>query len=96
MTGPGHRPGRDDGKFAKLGRELAAEWALVTFEAELGTAMRLNEQLAGRWHVWFVAQGADTLEWLARPAGGGDPLLCALDAEVLAAQIEQIEGSGQQ
>jgi hypothetical protein len=86
---PGYRPGRDDTRWGKVQRELRAEWALVTFEHELGESMRLNERYGGRWHVWFVAQGTDTVEWLARPAGQGEPLLTAPTAEQLVALIDQ-------
>ena len=81
--------GRDDTRWAKVGRELAAEWALITFEPELAASADLNERYGGRWHVWFVAQGTDTVEWLARPDGGGEPLLSAATAEGLADLIDQ-------
>jgi hypothetical protein len=106
----GYRPGRDDTRWSKLerdlaaerrqsppltddqaGRELVADWALITFEPELEASADLNERYAGRWHVWFVAQGTDTVEWLARPAGQGEPLLSAPTSGELAGQIDEAE-----
>jgi hypothetical protein len=95
----GYRPGRDDTRWAKLERDLAAErraadaadWALATFEPQLAASAELNERYAGRWHCWFVAQGTDTVEWLARPAGQGEPLLSAPTAAELAVMIDEAE-----
>jgi hypothetical protein len=81
--------GRDDTRWSKVGRELAAEWALVTFEPELAASADLNERYDGRWHVWFVAQGTDTVEWLARRSGTADPPLSAPTTDQLVALIEQ-------
>ncbi|HEV3291462.1 MAG TPA: hypothetical protein VG123_20985 [Streptosporangiaceae bacterium] len=85
----GYRPGRDDTRFGKLERELAANWALEAFEPQLAASADLNERYAGRWHCWFVAQGTDTVEWLARPAGQGEPLLSAPTAAELAVMIDE-------
>jgi hypothetical protein len=87
----GYRPGRDDTRWSKLERELAAAQRADPFEPYLARAAELNDQLAGRWHVWFVAQGTSTVEWLARPVGNGDPLLSAATADLLVAQIEEAE-----
>ena len=88
MSGPGYQPGRDDTRWGKVGRELAAEWALVAFAAELGASADLNGRFAGRWHVWFEAEGSDAVQWLARPLAGGSRLSAAT-ADELAAKIEE-------
>ena len=84
----GHGLGRDDTRWGKVQRELAAEWAMVTYEAELAASADLNARYTGRWHIWFEA-GADTLLWVARPMAGGEPRLSAPTAEGLAELIDQ-------
>lgn len=90
----GHSRGRDDTRWAKLERELAAErdmsgWLLEHYEPQLAASADLNARYDGRWHVWFVAQGTSTVEWLARPAGNGEPLLSAATPEELVQLIDQ-------
>ena len=87
----GYRPGRDDTRWSKLARDLhqeAIQAALGAYDGELRRSAELNTALAGRWHVWFVSLSG-VVEWLARPAGGGDPLLSAETADQLVGLIEQ-------
>jgi hypothetical protein len=87
----GYRPGRDDTRWSRLGREMAADWALLAFEAELAASADLNDRFAGRWHCWVVVLSG-AVEWLARPAGNGEPLLSAATADLLAVRIEEAGG----
>lgn len=93
----GYSRGRDDCRWSKLSRELAAErqerevmtrWLLEHYEPQLAASADLNERYAGRWHCWFVAQGTDTVEWLARRSGTTDPPISAATADLLAVLIE--------
>jgi hypothetical protein len=87
----GYRPGRDDTRWDKLARDLhseAIQAALGAYDAELRRSAELNDQLAGRWHVWFVSVSG-SVEWLARPAGNGEPLLSAATADLLVAKIDE-------
>jgi hypothetical protein len=92
--GPGsYRPGRDDTRWAKLARDLhqeAIQAALGAYDGELNRSAELNTAYAGRWHIWFVAL-AGSVEWLARPAGNGEPLLSAWSADELVAKIEEAD-----
>ena len=92
-----YRPGRDDTRFGKLARELHAETAAflaaTAHHGDLCQSAELNERLAGRWSAWFCARsGAPTL-WLARPVGGGEPLLTAPSSGELLALIDKQEAA---
>jgi hypothetical protein len=82
-----YHPGRDDTRWGKLARELGAARTLADYEVHVARSAAMNRELAGCWHVWFVALGG-AVEWLARPAGQGEPLLSAWTADELAALIE--------
>ena len=84
-----YHPGRDDTSLDRLQRQLTAEWALVTFGPELETASALNARYDGTWHIWFSAQGTDSVEWSAKTIRGGQVLLTAATPEELVAKIEE-------
>jgi hypothetical protein len=86
-----YQPGRDDTKFGRLARELHAETAAYLAAAahhpDLARSAELNEQLAGKWAVWFEATGP-RIRWLGRSHRTG-ALLAAPSPEELVAKIEE-------